>query len=55
MITLLFFSLLSIGATVLVFKKVKNKFLRYSLVSIFLVTTIGIFWLIWMAAKSGEM
>jgi len=55
MIALLFFSLLLIGGSIFVFKKVSNKFLRYSLIFVLLVITIGIFWIMWMAVKSGEM
>jgi len=55
MVMLLLFSLLSIGASILVFKKVSNKFLRYSLMFIFLIIAISMFWILWIAAKSGEM
>lgn len=55
MIMLLFLSLLSIGAIIVVSKKVSNKFLRYLLISIFLAIAIGAIWMIVLALKSGEM
>ena len=54
-IILLLFILLSIGAAILVSKNVKNIFLRNLLLLGFLAIASGAVWLIWMAAKSGEM
>lgn len=55
MIVLLLFALLLIGAIIVVTKKVSNKFLRYFLIVIFSTLVMGILWVIWMVAKSGEM
>ena len=55
MIILLLFILLSIGAAILVFKKIKSRFLRNLLIFIFLAIALGAVWVMWMAAKSGEM
>jgi len=55
MIIFLLIALILIAADVVIFKKVSNKFLRYSLIFIFSAAAIGIFWMMWMAAKSGEM
>lgn len=55
MIMLLLFALLLIGVIIVVIKKVSNKLLRFFLIAIFSALAMGILWVIWMAAKSGEM
>jgi hypothetical protein len=55
MIILLLLALTLIAANVVVLKKISNKFFRYLLIFIFSATAIGIFWMMWMAARSGEM
>jgi len=55
MIMLSFVGLLLIGGIIVVAKKVSNKLLRYSMITIFSVLTMGIVWIIWFALKSQEM
>lgn len=55
MIVLLLVALLLIGAIIVVVRPVSNKLLRYSIVTFLSVFLIGIVWVMWMAAKSGEM
>ncbi len=55
MIMLLLILLLAVGAAILVFKKVSNLPLRYFLMFVFLSIAAGIFWIFWIALRSGEM
>ncbi len=55
MIMLLLVASLLMVTIAVVAKKVTNKLFRYSIITFFSALVIGIAWVMWIAAKSGEM